>query len=675
MRITTLYFLFFFHFIFSQSKQENCVTITKINLLIQDYHYQPKPVDDSLSLYVFNTIIEKLDRERNIFLLSEYKNLSKHKYNIDNYILNQNCSFLDEFTVFYKKGLERKLKIIDQLEKENISLNTNDTLFFTKGENSFYNDEKGIRRILKKMIVYESLRNIALLSTNSDSLKLHFNKLAIQEKTKTFGIFKCKIQSLLKDEKNFHEEIKRVFFKAFCNYFDPHTDYYSYDDRSNFLSSLNSSNSSLGLLFEANENDEIFVNEIIPGSIAFENEKIETGDQVIKINFKNEEYLVNCSTFEQISNLISSDNYKELEFTFRKRNGEIYTALIEKKIMKAIENTAYSYVLNIDNKFGYIKIPSFYSSDFSINTLSNDVAKEIIKLKNDKIKGLIIDLQFNGGGNVDEAIKLAGMFIDVGPITIAVDNKKNKTILKDYNRGVIFNEPIVVLINGFSASASELFANTLQDYNRALVVGKTSYGKASMQSIVPLDDTDSNTDFINLTIQKFYRVTGKSHQATGTIPDIEIPYLFEKIVPKEKQFKTVLTNDEIVSNSRYKSYENDFSTVIRSSRERIKENPYFKKIINLNNEIDNLVTNKKEKIVLLDFNGVLNDVHETSNLFNKANELIKEKFNFTVENNSYDNENNFKTTFSDKISKKQIEEIQTSAIINEALQILNNITK
>ncbi|NHN24251.1 peptidase S41 [Flavobacterium jejuense] len=675
MKLQLYAFLFFIHFIFSQNKQENGITIFKINTLIQDYHYQPKLVDDSLSLYVFNSIIEKLDREKNVFLQSEYDLLSKHKYNIDNYILDKKCAFLDEIAIYYKKGLERKLKLIEFLEKENISLTTKDTLFFTKRENNFYKDEEGIKRILKKLITYETLKDIALISKNKDSLKMHFIELSNKAKIKTFDTYKCKILNLLKDEKAFEEEIKNTFFKSFCNYFDPHTDYFSYDDKSSFLSNVSSNNSSLGLLFDANENDEIFVNEIIPGSSAFENDKIETGDQVLKIKYREDEFSVSCSSIEQISNYIASDNYKELEITFRKKNGEIFSALIEKKIMKAIENSAYSYVLNQENNFGYIKIPSFYSTEFSINTLSNDVAKEIIKLKEDKVKGLIIDLQYNGGGNVDEAIKLAGMFIDAGPIAVAIDNEKNQTILKDYNRGAIFNEPIVVLVNGMSASASELFANALQDYKRAIIIGNPTYGKATMQSIIPVEDSNLNKDFINLTIQKFYRITGKSHQATGIIPDIELPYLFEHIVPKESRYKTVLNNDEIITNTRYKVYNNDFSEIIASSKTRINTNSYFKKILAINKDIDSFVNNKEDRVVVLTFDGVFKEINETSFIFDKVNELTKEKFDFSVEKNTYDIENTTVNDYSEKYLQKQKEEIQSSAVVFEALEILNNLIK
>ncbi|MBF04370.1 MAG: peptidase S41 [Flavobacterium sp.] len=674
MKIKAYFFLLTLNFIFSQSKQENCATISKINALIQGYHYQPKLVDDSLSSYVFKTIIEKLDREKNVFLQSEYDILTKHQYQIDNYITNQDCSFLDEIAKYYKKGLERKLKNIEILETENIGLNTNDTLFFTKNENSFYNDEKGIKKILKKLITYEALKNIAFMSKNKDSLQQHFVALSNTEKLKTFDTFKCRIKNQLRDENSFQEEIKTIFFKSFCNYFDPHTDYFSYDEKSNFLSSVNALNSSFGILFDANENDEVFVSDIIPGSSAFENEKIEAGDQVLKIKYKEEEHPVSCSSIDLISNLIYSDNYKELEFTFRKKNGETFNVLLEKKIMKAFENSAYSYVLHLKNNFGYIKIPSFYSSDYGLNTLSNDVAKEIIKLKIDNVKGLIIDLQYNGGGNVDEAIKLAGLFIDSGPITIAVDNEKNQTVLKDYNKGVLFNEPIILLVNGFSASASELFANALQDYKRALILGNPSYGKATMQSIVPIEDTEWNKDFVNLTVQKFYRITGKSHQATGIIPDIEVPNLFEQVVSREKEFKTVLLNDEIKTQSRYKIYNNDFSYIVKESKERIIQSAYFNAINDINKDIDSYLINKKEKMIPLTFDGVFDDINESSFIFEKVTTLYKEKFPFTIAKNSYDlKKASLESSFLEQFSEKQKEEIQSSALISEALTILDRL--
>lgn len=195
-----------------------------------------------------------------------------------------------------------------------------------------------------------------------------------------------------------------------------------------------------------------------------------------------------------------------------------------------------------------------------------------------------------------------------------------------------------------------------------------------MQSIVPIEDTEWNKDFINLTVQKFYRITGKSHQATGIIPDIEVPNLFEQVVSREKEFKTVLLNDEIKTQSRYKIYNNDFSYIVKESKERIIQSDYFNAINDINKDIDSYLINKKEKMIPLTFDGVFDDINESSFIFEKVTTLYKEKFPFTIAKNSYDlKKASLESSFLEQFSEKQKEEIQSSALISEALTILDRL--
>lgn len=488
-------------FVFGQAENNPCETLSRINLLIQQQHYRPKAVDDSLSVFVFETLLERLDDDNRLFTDIEINSLKKHKLKIDDYIREGNCGFLDEFYQAYTTAVQRYSSIIEALRKEPFIYKSAETIQFSKKAFPYVKDEKELKKLYKKRILFHTLKDVAEISKNKDSLVANFDKIAATTKEKVFETFSCKAAGFQLSRQEFNS----VFFSSFCNYFDPHTEYFSESDKSSFLSAVSADNLTFGMLISMNEKDEIIVDEVVPGSSAYYSEKIDSGDQIIKIKYLNDEYDIACSSMQKVETIFSSSEYRNAEFTLRKKSGEVYNVSLTKKVMKDYGNNVYSYILEKDNKkTGYIRIPSFYAKFENGKTnMSDDVVKEIYKLQEDKIDGLIIDLQNNGGGSMDEAVKLTGAFIDAGPVAIMNDRKGDKDILKDPNRGSVYTGPLVVLINGFSASASEFFSNAMQDYDRAIVIGTTSYGKASMQRIFPLSFGNEPHEFVKLTIEEF----------------------------------------------------------------------------------------------------------------------------------------------------------------------------
>jgi carboxyl-terminal processing protease len=343
--------------------------------------------------------------------------------------------------------------------------------------------------------------------------------------------------------------------------------------------------------------------------------------------------------------------------------------------MKATANAVSSYIIEKGIKIGYIKIPNFYSDfdGFSPLGCADDVAKEIIKLKKDSIQGLVIDIQDNGGGSMEEAIKLSGMFIDLGPVSILVNNKMKQTVLKDYNRGSVYSGPMVILVNGNSASASEFFAAAMQDYNRAIIVGSKSLGKASMQIILPVDS--DNKDFVKLTVEKFYRITGDSNQIKGIIPDIELPVLYESILLREISYKTALKYDEINYKIRFTPLSKDnYKTIIEQSNARTKNNTQFNDVIMVNKEINALYNNPKKPLPI-SFKSVFNNVHELDSLWKKVKKIAETKNSCAISNNSYDTEKLQFDDYQKEINSYKINELKTNLYIVEAVDILIDYNK
>lgn len=672
MKKLCFFLLFSSWFGFSQNFEKSCKTIQKINTILQEGHYRPKALNDSLSVALFTDFLQALDPEDVYFLQPEIDNLKKHQKNIDDYIISSKCNFLEDIFVQYTKGIQRNLQIVQNLSLENLGTETKDTLIFSKERRPSLKNEAALQKLLKKRIVFDIYEDIAKSSKNKDSLVSNFPKLLASSKKKILENQLCTLQNLI-HKKNLQEDFEGEFYKAFCAYFDPHTTYFSSKDRNGFITALNSNENSLGILFEINDKEEYFVTKVISGTIAYLDDKISVGDQILQFETKNESIAINCSTLEKLENLLNDTKTNRLQATFRKKDGTIFTSTLEKSKIKNFENTTYSLVVNDgSSNFGYLKIPSFYFDEYGDNPVSNHVFKELFKLKENQIKGLIIDLEFNGGGSIDECIKLLGMFLDYGPVAVVSNKGEKPTILKDYNKGIIYSDPIVVLVNGISASASEFFANTLKDYQRAIILGNTTYGKGSMQSIMPLDQNAKNPEFIKLTTEKFYQITGQSNQSKGVLPDCTLPSLFENIFPKEKDEKYALRNDTLAVNLTYKKFPSDYSSIITSSKARVAKEPYFNSISEINKKID-AYFNTKERKVYLKFKNVFDEIHALDTLYLEIEKMRNTELNTAVQLNNFDLES---TKFDSDLKsdfETKIKEAKTNAALLEATRILKDI--
>ena len=674
MKKLSLTFLLTTFSLFGQNDAKTCETLSKINALLQREHYQPKPIDDSLSVFVFDGFLDALDSNRNLFTKIEYKKLCEHRLQLDNYILQNNCSFMNDFVAIYTLALNRKKKVLEKIQKDSFDYTSNDSVKFSKKKFPFDLVATDLERVWKKRIRYDILEDISKSSTNLDSLNQNFLALEKTTKTKLFDANLCQVNSILETKDRIASDLQNTFMNLFCTYFDPHSNYFSLAAKSSFMSGLSTSSLSLGLNVGFNDKEEIIVQEIVPGGPAAKTNKFDKNDIILKVSdTKGTTYTVSCSSIEKIGELIFSDSNTDIELTIQKKNAAIVTVFLRKQILKATDNAVYSYIAEKESKIGYINIPNFYSN-FDGNTVqgcADDVAKEIVKLQKDNIKGLVIDLQNNGGGSIQEAIKLAGMFIDIGPLSVLVDSKDQQTILKDYNRGSVYSGPLVLLMNGNSASASEFFAAAIQDYNRGIIIGSTSLGKASMQAIVPLDKNNQE-DFVKVTIEKFYRITGDSNQIKGIVPDIMLPVLFDSINPREGSYKTALKNDVIITKARFsplpKTY---FPQLTALSHTRVKENIRFNEINVANQQINALYNNPKKptRLVLKD---VFDDVHKIDSLWEKVKKIIDSKSNFTLSNTTYDLEKLKFDTFQQDSNTYKIENLKNSPYLEEAIAILND---
>ncbi len=441
----------------------------------------------------------------------------------------------------------------------------------------------------------------------------------------------CKINSILQQKFDFEENL----FNHFCGYFGPHTAYFHMDSKSSFMSSLSKEQLSLELNVSLNDRNEIIVLTLGPNDPAFQTGVIKKGDQIISISNLKQTLQVSCATVEAISNMILSDANKKIMLTLRRSSSKYFELVVEKKLLKDEGNTVYSFIVDHKKRrYGYVKIPSFYA-DFEGNSVkgcAEDAALEVLKLLKNSMQGIIIDLMDNGGGSIEEAIKLARMFIDYDPISIILNNKNVQTIIHDPYPGVTYNNPLVILINENSASASEFFASALQDYNRALLLGSATVSKATMQSIMSLEPNDVE-NFVKVSINKFYRVTGKSNQATGIVPNVMVPEIYESIYPKEKNNATAFKNDCIATPLIFKRHMKNsaMAKIAKRSTDRIDSNSYFNKTKEFNKEINDLIdTPKLAQLVNMD--SAIKSQSEIRRRWEEIKELDTKSINLLLNN-------------------------------------------
>lgn len=365
-------------------------------------------------------------------------------------------------------------------------------------------------------------------------------------------------KAALEHPAGFEQYMASLYGDAIANLFDPHTEYMPKEEKEEFESSLSTEGSFFGFALEENDDDQLEITRIMPGSPAWKTGELNAGDVIVSAGWEGKTPVDITDGAEELHKMLSVPGDQKLVVKVRKANGVVTTTSLSREKMENEENNVRAYVLKGTKNIGYIYLPDFYTAMGGTGgSCANDVAKAVVKLKKENIEGLVLDVRYNGGGSLTEALDMAGIFIDAGPLAMIREKDGKVMSLKDQNRGTIYNGPMTLLVNGQSASASELLGAVLQDYNRAIVVGSRSFGKGSAQQIFPLDTTgtllnEPEYGFVKVTIAKFYRVNGTTTQFSGVSPDIALPDIFDGLDYHEGALPNALSADSIPRNMYYK---------------------------------------------------------------------------------------------------------------------------
>ena len=679
MQRTISLFLFFFLIIFfgySQSKPLFCDQVKALKNVIEENHYQPKVVDDSLSAHVFDLFLHSLDEDKRLLTKNDIAILKKDRLSIDNYLENNSCEFIDKYASILNERIENSKIIISNLESENFDYSGKDTLRFkTEATFKYFKNDKAIKRYWSKRLRYNILYTLVENDLVLGNLKSDFKTLESDLKQKLIQKELCKLEELQNRLGSVDNFVKEAFLNAYLQYHDPNSSFFNASEKEMFENSLSNDQLSFGIITAKNDNGDIIIVHITPGSAAFNAGGFEVNDVIKSLSTTSEILETYCVSNQDVMAFTSDQNHNTVTFKIKKQNGTVQAIELTKTKTKTEENTVSGYIIEDKSKVGYINIPSFYSDLESPNGLglANDVAKELYKLQKENIEGLILDLRFNGGGSMKEAADLSGMFINRGPLSILRYSNGETYTIKDLNRGALFTKPIVVLVNNYSASASEFFAASMQDYNRAIIVGSTTHGKASAQVILPLDANEA-LGFSKLTVEKFYRVTGQSHQAQGVVPDIILPNLYDGFNTQEEFTAYALKNDSIKGIKKYpKLKQLPIEQLNKQSLTRVNNNSKFDAVKQLNQLIiKNYFELDTEYLLTLD--NVYREMTSYKNQWKTINTpLENHRSAFTIKNTEYTSEvisyNDDKKTINQTILK----DLKNDIYIEEAQAILQDL--
>ncbi len=558
-----------------------------ITYVLQKGHYEPKDIDDAFSKDVYKKFINGLDPLKRYFLASDIKEFSKYETKIDDQIKDKDLAF---FNLVYNRFLERmedvkKLypqvldKPFDFTKEESIDVDY-DNLAYARNAQELKDRWRLQLKFSTLSGYYDQVEEQKRQEKNKDSIQVESDVDSALEDTKISNKKKGKAKSepfvpktreemeekarettkkSLDEYFDFAQDLQRkdyfaIYLNTIVEQFDPHSNYFAPPDKDRFDLQMSGKLEGIGARLQK-KNDYITVIEIISGGPAWRSEKIEVGDVILKVRQENEKDPVSIvgMRIDDAVKLIKGPKGTKVTLTIKNVDGTISDKVLTRDVVELEETYAKSSLIDQgEDKYGLINLPQFYfdMDNYKERNAASDVKKEILRLKEQGMEGLILDLRDNGGGSLRTAVDIAGLFIKDGPV-VQVASQGNKEVLEDRDREIVWDGPLVILVNELSASASEILAAAMQDYKRAIIIGsKQTYGKGTVQNLVDLNQWLRKNDLgdlgaLKITSQKFYRVNGGSTQLEGVKSDVVMPDRYSYIDIGEKDYDNPLPYDKI----------------------------------------------------------------------------------------------------------------------------------
>ena len=628
-------------------KKKYAKVLKNVCVMIEEAHFKPKKIDDLFSREMLKKFTNDLDDEKSFFLQQDIDAFKKYATVIDDEIHGKELESFFTINNIYLKRLNEVSLLYPQILSQPFSFSKDEKIQLDPDKLNYPKNASDRYDVWRRKLKYSVLNK-------------YVDMLEDREKNKGQKDFVYKADSTLEREardqvrkqmdryfttkksRETQEENFSSFVNAITSMMDPHTDYFPPVDLRSFNESM--SGRFYGIGAQLKEDDgKIIITSLVTGGPAWKSGELKENDEIIKVaEGENEPVDVTGYAISDAVKLIRGTNGSVVKLTIKRSDGTIKLISLIREKVNTEEIFAKSAIINQDdNKIGYIYLPEFYA-DFEMSNgarCAADVAKEIEKLKQENVNGIILDLRGNGGGSLYDVVQMVGLFINSGPICQVKGRDENPEVLPDRDPSIQYDGPLEVMVDGTSASASEIFAAAIQDYKRGLIIGsKSTFGKGTVQRNIPLsgkfdlfssDNANEELGSIKLTMQKFYRISGGATQLRGVVPDIVLPDRYDYLKFREKDNKYALGWDEIAKAS-YNIWSNGSSiyNLITPVNEEVLKNKKFDSIRNnvkwlekyINKEYSlNIENYKEEQKQLKSINKQLDELNKLTYKINFSN--------------------------------------------------------
>lgn len=575
--------------------------------VLHNYHYNKTPLDNELSQIILGQYLDMLDPQKLHFINTDIRSFDRHTDKIDDYLKKSNVAPL--FSIFkkFRQRLEERVSYSLQELETNFNFTLEESIILDRDDSDWAND-------------ITELKEVWRVRVKNDFLSL---KLAGKDESDIVKTLTERYSGLLRRAQQLNsDDIFQGILNAYTMSIDPHSSYFSQRTSENFRIRMSLSLEGIGAILQS-EDDMTLIKEIVPGGPADLTGEVDAEDRIVGIG-QDEDPIIDVVGWrlDNVVDLIRGPKGTTVRLEVLKKDLPVgsptQVVSIVRNTIKLEDQAAKKAVLNVetnDKNFsvGVITIPTFYldfdgkkkgNNDYRSTT--KDVTRLIDELISEDIIGLIIDLRANGGGSLSEATQLTGLFIDSGPVVQVKDTTGRVSLEFDKDKGVAYDGPLVVLVDGNSASASEIFAGAIQDYNRGIVVGEPTFGKGTVQNLIDLNRFDQSMKGklgeLKTTIAQFFRVNGESTQHRGVIPDIVFQISTTHDERGERSLENALPWAKIKA-AKYEYYNKrplNLNEVIKSHKKRTAENDAFQALIEINELVD--AANNKSILSLIEEN-------------------------------------------------------------------------
>ncbi len=543
----------------SQSEEKDKVIMNIIYQVLRNSHFSPQDLDDDFSENAYDRFLENLDYSKRFLIQEDLEKLEKYRTEIDDQIRQSDLSFFNDAFGAYQVRYETVKTYYKDILKEPVDLDKQESLETDDEKKPYASSMEDLKDRWRKYLKYRILLRMdeMLMDQDNDTIPEEDRKslaeIELEARTKEIEVHDDWFKTL--------DDLERIdwisaYMNAITALYDPHTQYFPPEKKEDFEINMTGQLQGIGAQLQQ-KGDYVTISKIIVGSPCWKQGDLEVGDKILQVEQEDGEMidLVGMSVRKAVKH-IRGPKGTEVKLTVRKLDGTKMDIPIVRDLVELESTFAKSTVIGEgDNKVGYIRLPKFYVNFYGDQNhdCAEDVAKELEKLKKENVKSVILDLRNNGGGSLQGVIDIVGLFIDEGPVVQVKASGLRPKVLSDEKRGTVYDGPLVVMVNKFSASASEIFAAAIQDYKRGIIIGGNStFGKGTVQNVLDMDRAVSLAyndlkplGALKLTIQKYYRINGGTPQLKGVQPDIVMPDNYMYIPYGEKEQDYALPYDEI----------------------------------------------------------------------------------------------------------------------------------